>query len=80
MAQSYEEKRASRELLERFLAKMGAGVTVKTAASLMGISYCKISRWISRDADLATVHHPAIIAFIEGEKCAGQPKWTRINR
>jgi hypothetical protein len=80
IAQTYEEKRASRELLERFLAKLGAGATVRAAASLMGISYFKIGRWISREADLATAHHPTILAFIEGEKCEEQPKWTRTNR
>jgi hypothetical protein len=79
IAQTYEEKRIGSELLEKFLSKMGPHMTITAAAAQVGIPKSKISRWISRDADLATAHHPAIIAFIEGEKCEGLPKWTRTN-
>jgi hypothetical protein len=79
IAQTYEEKRIGSELLEKFLSKMGAHMTITAAAEKVGIPKSKISRWISRDADLATAHRPTILAFIEGEKCEGQPKWTRTN-
>ena len=61
---TYEQKRASTELIKPFLSAVGKNGSIANAARITGISQRVLSKWVSGGQWLIESYHPAILAYI----------------
>ena len=76
---TYEQKRASTELIQPFLSALGKDGSIANAARTTGISHRVLSTWISGGQWLIESYHPAIKAFIVNPPVM-KPKYQDSSR